>query len=258
MRNNGLEAAPRLTLQAAGRSWKSRVGLRALDLVIESGERVLLAGPSGGGKTTLLRMMAGSVCPTTGHVFVGDRDMSAMSSRGLRVHRRNVGLIPQQHFVVPQLLVHHNVLMGMLPHWSWPRVFAARLFRLERTRVGKSLDRLGLGNYQWEYAGNLSTGQQQRVAVARALIARPNIVLADEPTASLDPQTAKQVLNFIARECEYRRSTLVLCTHWISLMRNYADRFVGIRDGRVVLDVPMQVVGSAAIHSLYAGSSELK
>jgi phosphonate transport system ATP-binding protein len=238
------------------RRWGDVVALDDVSLAIRPGELVLLAGPSGSGKTTLLRMLAGVLRPTGGTVEIGGANVMTMVSRDLRHHRARCGIVEQGSNLIPQLDVHRNVQAGRLPHMPWHLVVLSAIWRTDRDQVRTVLDTVGLGERQWEIAGNLSGGEQQRVAVARALISAPTIILADEPTSSLDPKTASDVGKLIIARARERKATLVLSSHWLSLVMKDVDRVIGIRRGRVMVDARPDEVSSETLDYLYKGTLE--
>lgn len=248
--------APRLTLAHAQRRFGARIALHPLSLDIEPGTLVAIAGPSGSGKSTLLAMLMGALVASAGSVCVDDHDLAGMSARALRRYRRGIGVLQQEALVVAQLSVHGNVLAGLVPSWPWYRVLASAMWPLERQRVFALLERLGLGDRQWDPAATLSGGQKQRVALARALIGDPGLICADEPTAALDPRTAADVIAVIAGEARARGASLLLCTHQLSQVIEHVDRVLGLRDGRVVLDCPPAGLSNQALGMLYRGSNE--
>jgi phosphonate transport system ATP-binding protein len=254
---NGAPGEPVFRLEGVGRRWGSREALRDVSLEIRAGERILLAGPSGSGKSTLLRILTASLRPTAGRVRLRGVDLAAMSPGELRRHRRACGIVEQGNLLVPQLDVHRNVLAGRLAHWPWHRVLLSAVWPIERERVRALLDDVGLADRQWDVTANLSGGQQQRVAVARALVSAPSIVVADEPTASLDAASAVQVTRMLVDAARRRGATLILCTHWLSLALPLLDRVIGIRDGAVAVDCPARAYQAGALgESVDAGEAE--
>lgn len=248
---------PRFELAGVGRRFGARVALRDVSLAIEPGERIALVGPSGAGKSTLLRILNGTLRPSDGRVSADGNDVMHFSRRQLIRYRRRFGIVAQGSQLVPQLSVHQNVIAGRLPHWPWYRAVASLFFRLERERTAEHLDQVGLRDRQWDITSTLSGGQQQRVAIARALAGAPRVILADEPTASLDPATAREVTKLLLETTRDRPVTLLFCTHWISQITGLMDRVIGIREGQVIIDAPASEVSEAALESLYAGSNEL-
>jgi phosphonate transport system ATP-binding protein len=248
--------SPSFKLEKVTRRWGDRVAIRNLSVAIERGQKVALIGPSGGGKSTLIRLLAGVLRPSSGHIYVDGRDLGHFSTKELRRHRAHCRIIEQNHLLVPQLTVHQNTIAGDLPHWSWYKATMAALWPFERQRVRKILEALGIGDHQWRLSSELSGGQMQRVAVARALISEPVALFADEPTASLDPATARAVTELILREAEKRGVTLVFCTHWLDIVRAHCDRVLGLRDGALVLDIEASRITQDALELLYEGSDE--
>lgn len=247
---------PTLRTLSAGRSFGERAALSDLTLELAPGSRIALAGPSGSGKTTLLRLLAGSLRPTAGSVEADGRSLSAMSPRQLRDHRRRCGIVTQGSALVRQTSVHSNVIAGRLAQWPWWKALAATVFPLEKAETATLLASVGLADRQWDIAGTLSGGQQQRVAIARALAASPSLILADEPTAALDPTTARQIADLLLEHAQRRAATLVFSTHWLSLVQPHCDRVIGLKDGRVLIDAPAADVSDADLDELYAGSGE--
>ena len=237
-----------IALTEVTRSFGERVALGPIDLEIEPGSKVALIGPSGSGKSTLLKLIAASLEPSSGTMRVNG---SALSD--VKAHRRSLGIVPQGNMLTPQLSVHRNVLAGMLPHFSWLKVLLSVVWPLEMDSVRKALERVGLGDRQWDRASVLSGGEAQRVAVVRALFNTPSLIIADEPTASLDPTNATAVTNMLLDDAEARGATLLMSTHWVSLVRQRFDRVIGLREGRIVIDGDLD---DEDIDALYAGSDE--
>ena len=245
-----------IRLAGVGRRWGRRTVLDDVDLQVAAGERLAIIGPSGGGKSTLLGLVAGSLAPSNGKVIVDGQAMADFSPRRMHQHRAKCGIVPQGSQLVPQLTAHRNVLGGLLPHWPWHRIALSALWPVDRERVRSILEGVRLADRQWDLVSNLSGGEQQRIAVARGLIGHPEIVLADEPTASLDPKNAQLVADVLLDQSHSRGATLLFCTHWVSLVREAVDRLLGVREGRIVIDAPPDDVSDADFDDLYAGSDE--
>jgi phosphonate transport system ATP-binding protein len=212
-------------------------GVRALKpttLSVHRGDFVVLLGSSGAGKSTLLRCLNGLVTPSAGLVTVDSVDVLATAA-SLRTHRCRTGMIFQQHHLIGRLSVLSNVLLGRLGSRSalaalrpWPAS--------EKMRALEAIDRVGLLPRALERADQLSGGQQQRVGVARALVQKPSLLLADEPVASLDPASARHLLTLIRDICKADDLTAIVSLHQLDLAREFADRIIGLRDGQVVHD----------------------
>lgn len=218
-------------------------------LTFAPGAFTVLLGASGAGKSTLLRTINGLVQPSAGRVVckeLGD----VLDRRRLRVHRRRTGMIFQQHQLIGRLTVLANVMMGRLGYHSGLRTLLP-LPRAEKLRALDAIERVGLLQYALRRADQLSGGQQQRVGIARALIQQPNLILADEPVASLDPATADRVLALLHGICKADRITAIVSLHQLDFARRYADRIIGLAGGRVVFDGPPARLGSAEVKRIY-------
>jgi phosphonate transport system ATP-binding protein len=229
--------------------------IRALDdvsLSVRRGEIVVLLGLSGSGKSTLLRHVDGLQRPTSGAVTVLGADVGRSSGRALRQLRRRVGFVFQQFHLVGSLSVLENVCAGALGRLRGPRLGLISYPKDVRREALAHLNRVGLADRAFQRADTLSGGQQQRVAVARALMQRPEILLADEPVASLDPESAAQVMQLI-REISAERQLTVLCSlHQVNLALHWGDRVIGLRSGKAVLDTPVAGLDHQDAMSLYA------
>jgi phosphonate transport system ATP-binding protein len=227
-------------------------GIRALDgvdLVIHPGERVALLGASGAGKSTLLSLLNGSVRPSGGRVEAFGTDLADLSPSRLRAIQRRVGTISQRLDLVDQVRVRHNVNAGRLGSWGTARALAALALPRADPTVTAALDEVGLGWAVHERTERLSGGERQRVAIARMLVQRPEVVLADEPVSSLDPARADEVLALLRHTTA--RGTLVVSLHQPDLARRHCTRVVGLQGGRVVLDLAAADVSTAELADLY-------
>jgi phosphonate transport system ATP-binding protein len=225
--------------------------LDGVNLTVRRGEIVVLLGLSGSGKSTLLRHLDALEIPTGGNVRVLGEDVPALTGRRLRTLRSRVGFIFQQFELVPSLSVLENVLTGALADLRGPRLGLWSYPKAKKLRALAHLDRVGLLDRAYQRADTLSGGQQQRVAIARALMQNPSILLADEPVASLDPESSDQVMALI-REIAYEEGLTVLCSlHQVDLAISWADRIVGLRHGAVVLDLPATGLSKAEVMEIY-------
>ncbi|WP_024805976.1 phosphonate ABC transporter ATP-binding protein [Nocardia sp. BMG51109] len=227
------------------------VALEDVSFDVRRGEVVVLLGLSGSGKSTLLRHVDGLHTPTGGRVLALGTDVGEARGTRLRDLRRRIGFVFQQFHLVGSLSVLENVCTGALGRLRGPRLGLISYPRSVRLEAVEQLERVGLGPQVFQRADTLSGGQQQRVAVARALMQRPEILLADEPVASLDPESSAQVMRLI-RDIAVERNLTVLCSlHQVELALAWADRIVGLRSGRVVLDGPAHSLGSGAVSAVY-------
>ena len=214
-------------------------GTRALDdvsLEVPRGEFLCVIGPSGSGKSTLLRCVNRLVEPTSGRIWVGGEELTALSGHGLRRARRRCAMVFQQFNLVRRSSVLANVLSGRLGyHEGWRAVVPVYSSGDEQI-AWSALQRLEIADKATVRADMLSGGQMQRVALARALAQEPEILLADEPVASLDPETAVVVLDYL-RDINRSDGITVLCAiHHLELAKRYAGRIMAMRQGRVVYD----------------------
>jgi phosphonate transport system ATP-binding protein len=227
------------------------LALDGASLEVQRGEIVVLLGLSGSGKSTLLRHLDGLEQPSAGTVEVLGQLVPDLTGRRLRTLRSRVGFIFQQFELVPSLTVLENVLTGSLATVRGPRLGLWSYGRAGKLAALGHLDRVGLLDRAYQRADTLSGGQQQRVAIARALMQDPEILLADEPVASLDPESSDQVMALI-REIAVDRGLTVVCSlHQVDLALSWADRIVGLRHGRVVLDTPTEGLSKAQVMEIY-------
>lgn len=247
---------PALTFQGVSRHYGPHTALDGIDLDIARGQRVALIGPSGSGKSTILALANGALRPSEGTVAIDGVELRSKTHKQLVAHRKCCGLVPQGGDLVEQLSVHDNVIVGLLPRWPWYRVLLSRLRVVEEKRIAQWLSKVNLASRQTSRVGELSGGEKRRVAIARGLIGAPNIILADEPTSSLDPHIGEKMAQLIFDQAEAQESTLLFATHWVSRARRLAQRIIGLRSGRVVLDAPAEAVTDDDIEQLYAGSDE--
>jgi len=232
------------------------VALDGVSLTVRAGEVVVLLGLSGSGKSTLLRHLNGLHQPTTGGVRVLGTDVGAAGEAELRRLRSQVGFVFQQFHLVPSTTVLENVCTGALGRLTGPRLGLFSYPRAVRRAALEQLDRVGLADQRFQRAGTLSGGQQQRVAVARALMQQPRMLLADEPVASLDPESSAQVMRLIADISREDRLTVLCSLHQVDLALSFGERLVGLRSGRTVLDMPASAVTRQDAMAVYsAGAS---
>jgi len=214
-------------------------GTRALDEVsldVEPGEFVVLIGLSGSGKSTLLRCVNRLVEPTSGRIVFEDQDVTAAEGTELRRIRRQMGMIFQQFNLVKRSSVFANVLAGRLGYRSTWRTIAGQAGREDVELAFENLVRVGILDKAYQRADALSGGQQQRVGIARALMQRPRLMLADEPVASLDPATSHSVMKYL-EEINRGDGITVMCSlHFLSLARRYGTRVIALKAGRIAFD----------------------
>ncbi|MFD5598728.1 phosphonate ABC transporter ATP-binding protein [Leucobacter sp. NPDC058333] len=243
--------APVLRLTGLTKRYAETTALDAVDLRVDRGEIVVLLGLSGSGKSTLLRHINGLETPTAGAVEVLGESVPQLSGRRLRELRSRVGFIFQQFELVGALTVLENVLSGALGTLRGPRLGLFSYPRALKRRALGHLDRVGLLDRAYQRADTLSGGQQQRVAIARALMQNPEVLLADEPVASLDPESSAQVMALIREIAAADGLTVVCSLHQVDLAISWADRIVGLRHGARVLDLPAEGLSRAEVMEIY-------
>jgi len=223
-------------------------------LSVPKGQFFVLLGPSGAGKSTLLRCMNGLLKPTDGDVAVEGLGSIFRNSRTLREHRRRTGMIFQQHHLIGRLTALQNVMLGRISaHTALRSLFP--LPRADRLLALQSLERVGLLDRALDRADELSGGQQQRIGIARAMAQRPQIVLADEPVASLDPATGEKVLADLHRICREDGITAIVSLHQTELARRFADRIVGLASGRIVFEGAASQLSQAILDQIYLAAT---
>ncbi|CAM2811538.1 phosphonate ABC transporter ATP-binding protein [Prescottella defluvii] len=227
------------------------VALDDVSLDIYRSELVVLLGLSGSGKSTLLRCMNGLEPVTAGEIAVNGVRVDGAPSRRLRALRKDVGFVFQHFNLVGRLSCLENVLIGGLGRLSAPRYGALTYPKGMRNEALEHLDRVGLADFAEQRADTLSGGQQQRVAIARTLMQRPSIVLADEPVASLDPENAGVVMDLLFRVCIEEKLTVVCTLHQVDLALGWAHRLVGLRGGIKVMDRPAVGMSRDEVMDIY-------
>lgn len=228
------------------------VALDDVSLEIQPGQLVVIIGLSGSGKSTFLRHLNGLHSPSAGTVEVLGRDVASLTRGSLRELRRDVGFIFQNFNIVGRLTVLENVLSGALGRLRGPRYGVLTYPICLRREALDQLDRVGLADRAFQRTSTLSGGQQQRVAIARTLMQRPKIVLADEPVASLDPEISGQVMDVLFRVTAEDAMTVVCSLHQVELALGWAQRMVGLRDGQLVLDRDAQGLTTDEVMTVYS------
>jgi phosphonate transport system ATP-binding protein len=248
------DGQPAVRVHQLTRVFGQTKALDRVDLEVPAGQVLAILGPSGSGKSTLLRTLNGLVAPTSGTVEVLGCDVGAAHGAQMRALRRRVGFIFQQFGLVGRLTVLENVLAGALGQIRFPRFGVLSYPRRLRLEALAQLERVGLDSRAFQRSDTLSGGQQQRVAIARTLMQRPVLVLADEPVASLDPESSAAVMELLLRICQEEHLTVIASLHQVELARGWAERIVGLRDGRITLDARPQDISTEEIMEIYRGT----
>ena len=212
------------------------LAVNGVDLKVEKGQVMALIGPSGAGKSTLIRCVNRLEKATSGEIWLNGENIVKMRSGKLRRARRNMGMIFQEYALVERLTVMENVLSGRLGYVGFWRSFLRKFPQSDINAAFGLLEKVGLDTMVNKRADELSGGQRQRVGIARALIQKPDILLVDEPTASLDPKTSRQIMRLITELCEENKLAAIINIHDVALAQMYAERIVGLREGIIVYD----------------------
>ncbi len=238
-----------------------RAGVPVLkDVSLEIGGEGLTAiiGPSGTGKSTLIRCINRLVDPSSGQILFGGEDLAQLKGRALREARRRIGMVFQEYNLVERLTVMENLLCGRLgyvPVWrAWLRKFS----EADIERAFELLDTVGLGEFATRRADALSGGQRQRVGIARAVMQGPELVLADEPTSSLDPKTSVEIMELLAGLAKARNIPVVVNIHNVELAKRFAQRIIGMAQGVVVFDGPPSALREDHLIQIYGGQGWLE
>jgi phosphonate transport system ATP-binding protein len=241
-----------LTLHALVKQYPTGdLALQGIDLEVPQGQVMALIGPSGAGKSTLIRCINRLVEPTTGSVRLGEIELTRLGSRALRRERRRMGMIFQEYALVERLSVMENVLSGRLGYVGFWRSFMRKYPQKDIDSAFHLLERVGLDDMVDKRADELSGGQRQRVGIARALIQEPDLLLVDEPTASLDPKTSRQIMRLVCELCEERQLAAIINIHDVLLAQMFARRVVGLRQGEIVYDGDPEGLSAEVLTEIY-------
>ena len=240
------------------KSFGAEPALKGVSLRIATGERVALLGASGSGKSTLLRCLCGLETAEVGSVRVFGEGLQAEGklSRHIRRLRRGIGVVFQQFNLVGRLPVMTNVLTGLAAEAPLWRSLSGRFTLSQRARALEALDAIGLAPQAFQRASTLSGGQQQRAAIARVLVQGARLLLADEPVASLDPESTRRVMEELTQLNRNAGMTLIVSLHHVALARRYCDRVVALRRGELVFDGPSSALTPSFLRELYGSAAD--
>jgi len=228
--------------------------LRGVSLEVTGNETVAVIGPSGAGKSTFIRCINRLTEPTGGSVELDGVEVTGLSGDRLREVRRDMGMIFQEFNLVERLTVMENVLSGRLGYVSTWKAFRRSFSGEDIARAYEVLDRVGLAGHENDRADELSGGQRQRVGIARAVVQRPKILLVDEPTSSLDPETSRAVMDLLTEIAAEDDIPVLINIHEVELARSYSDRIVGLRDGEKVFEGSPAELDERARDGIYRGA----
>lgn len=255
-----IPAARGATLSVRGLSKEYVPGkpvFRGVDLDVEGAGLTAIIGPSGAGKSTLIRCINRLVAPTAGQILFEGQDLARARGRALRWARRRIGMVFQEYNLVERLTVMENLLTGRLgyvaPLAAWRRKFPPQ----DIERAYALLETVGLTEFAHTRADALSGGQRQRVGIARALMQQPRLVLADEPTSSLDPKTAVEIMTLLSDQGRAAGIPVLVNMHDVALAKRFATRVVGMSGGAIVYDGPAEGLDDTMLKTIYGGEGWL-
>lgn len=240
-----------LEVRHLSKSYNDVRALTDVSLSVSSGELVAVIGPSGAGKSTLLRCINRMVDATSGEVIFENVDVQTLKRQDLRKVRTKIGMIFQHFNLVYRLTVIENVLHGRLGYMRGLSGILGRYSELDKARAVEIISRLGLRDQVYKRCDALSGGQKQRVGIARALIQDPQIILCDEPIASLDPSTAKVIMDYLRTISNDLGIAVMVNLHQVDVALKYADRIVGVNSGRIVFDGEPPALRQEMIYDIY-------
>ncbi len=227
------------------------VALQDVNLTVKSGEIISLIGPSGAGKSTLIRCVNRLVEPTKGEILFKGKDITKLNNTELRQMRKKIGMIFQEHALLDRLTVMENLLSSRLGYVGFWKSFRRNFPEKDIKEALRLLDRVGLSDYVNTRADQLSGGQRQRVGIARALLQGADILLIDEPTASLDPKTSREIMRLIVELVKERDITAIINIHEVNLAEMYTQRIVGLREGEIIYDEKAVKLSNESLTLIY-------
>jgi len=252
-------AAPSLVIRGLWKEYRRGVTvLRDISITFPDRGITAVIGPSGTGKSTLIRCINRLVEPTAGTILFHGRDLAQLRGKALREARRRIGMVFQEYNLVERLTVMENVLSGRLGYVSPFKAWLRKYPQADINAAWELLDTVGLAPFANQRADALSGGQRQRVGIARAVMQRPQLLLADEPTSSLDPKTSVEIMELLVTLTEGRGIPVILNIHNVPLAKRFATHVIGMADGRVVYDGPPGGLTDSHLKQIYGGEDWLE
>ena len=231
--------------------------LKGIDFEVSGRTTVAIIGPSGTGKSTLLRCINRLIEPTEGSINVAGHDITRLSGRDLRLARTHIGMVFQEFNLVERLSVMENVLSGRLGETPVWRAWLRKYPRKDIDRAFELLDQVGLSDFATQRADSLSGGQRQRVGIARAVMQDPDVLMADEPTSSLDPKTSVEIMTILNEFSERQDIPVLVNIHDVNLAKRFSDRVIGMAKGHIIFDGPPSDLKDSHLSEIYGGEDWL-
>jgi len=228
-----------------------KVALKKISFTVDQPQVIAIIGPSGAGKSTMIRCINRLVEPTDGKILLDETDITAAGRGALRKIRRRMGMIFQEYNLVDRLTVMENLLTGRLGYVSFWRAWRRKFPPEDVETAFRLLDRVGLEGYHNQRADALSGGQRQRVGIARALMQAPELLLVDEPTASLDPKTSRQIMRLLVELVAEQGTPAIVNIHDVALAQSFSDRIIGLADGEIVFEGTSNEVDADVLTRIY-------
>jgi phosphonate transport system ATP-binding protein len=238
-----------LEVKNLNKTFERKISLSSLSFTIEKGEKVAIIGPSGAGKTTLFNLFSGTLPYEEGSIVVDGHDLTYWKKQ--KQLSNKIGVIRQQFDLVESLPVIHNVLAGRLKDWGFFKSVWSLIFPQEKQLAYTALKRVGIEDKMFARTSTLSGGEQQRVALARILVQKPEIILADEPVSSLDPARSEDILTMFTKLADEENQTLITTLHSVEFAKKYFTRIIALKNGRLFFDLPANKVTLTDLTNLY-------
>jgi phosphonate transport system ATP-binding protein len=239
----------KLEVKDVSKSFDRKISLSSLSFTVKQGEKIAVIGPSGAGKTTLFNLFTGTLLFDSGSIDIDGHSITYWKNK--KQLSNKIGVIRQQFDLVESLPVIHNVLAGRLKDWGFFKSVWSLIFPQEKQVAAAALKRVGIEDKMFSRTSTLSGGEKQRVALARLLVQKPEIILADEPVSSLDPARSEDVLRMLTRLADEENQTLITTLHSVDFAKKYFTRIIALRDGHLFFDLPAEKVTEKVLTDLY-------